>query len=796
MNYAIKCHPLFALGLPALAMLGILLPWQTPTKSHSQKITLATGKRITIPSRTVSFPGRSLDMVLDHNRNYVYVKTDFGIESINILNQKKHAYQLKGGTSQYGIALSPSGKTLACSNADSSIAIYAVTEGKLTLKETIAVPGKYIKGSSYPCGVAFSGDGQTLYACMSRDNCVAIIDLKSHSISRIPTDPAPENITILPDGNHAVVSCLSLSSYKKDLFENSSGTNVLVDKRGIAVHGAVCLVNLRTLTRVASAEVGLLPGKPLVIGSRAYVANANSDDVSVLALPSLKVIKKFRVARKNEFGASPNSITESSNRKLAIACGGENQIRFFDLNGTPQGSIGTPDYPIAIQSFGNQFVVACAKGLGNSTQSPSHNGGYSVFDSLATVSVVRYPSVLDGKISGARLAPATVTTHWIPSAIKHVIYIIKENRTYDQVFGDMADGDPSLLNFGEKVTPNEHALARQFGLLTRYFCDSIISTDGHAWSTEANSNAYLERSFGGWTRSYPWGDDPLAISKSGAIWDDALIHHKTVRNYGEYVYGNLPTSESFLDAFHQWKNHLPLPWKPAIEEKRLWSVSDHKFPGWGLRIPDQYRADEFILDYKARIQKGITPPDLTILYLEQDHTAGQAPGMPTPQAMNADNDYAVGRVIDAVSHSKYWKSTVFFVIEDDPQDGYDHIDGHRSLCLVVSPYSDGKGVNRNYYDQASVLHTIESILHIPPMSRFDRNAPIMYSCFNSHPNLKAFNAIAPLISLTTINGEGHKALLFAYPDESNDKALNLQIWDSIYPNRPYPTLLHSRERKN
>ncbi|MGH2638714.1 MAG: alkaline phosphatase family protein, partial [Rhabdochlamydiaceae bacterium] len=252
------------------------------------------------------------------------------------------------------------------------------------------------------------------------------------------------------------------------------------------------------------------------------------------------------------------------------------------------------------------------------------------------------------------------------------------------------------------------------------------------------------------------------------------------------VYGNLPISYTFTEAYNDWKTHKPLPWKPTISEKRLWSISDHKFPGWCLTIPDQSRADEFISDYKSRIKQGITPPDLTILYLEQDHTSGEARGMPTPQAMNADNDYAIERADDAVSHSKYWKSTVIFIIEDDPQDGYDHIDGHRSICLAVSPYSQGNGINRTYYDQAALLHTIEAFLHIPPMTRFDRNAPIMTNCFGSTPNLAPYNAIAPKISLTTLNGSGHQTLQFAYPDESNDQALNHQIWDSIYPHRPYP----------
>lgn len=793
---------LFLVGLASGGIQG--KPIFTPRPQHILR--LKTGKSVVVPALTTTFNSRPIDMVLSRNHNFAYVKTDAGLEAIDLKTGADHSISVPGGTSQLGIILLPGPDHtdwLACSNADSSVEIFATKGIHLSLSSTIKIPSKYIAGASFPCGMAVSADGAKLYVCMSRDNCLAEVNLKTKSVRRFKTAPAPFAVTLMGQGN-ALVSCLSEPAQKGQGSAKSSGTAIPVDKRGIATHGELDLINIGTGRVTHRARLGLLPGTPIVSGSAVYVAVANSDLVETFRASDLKRERPWRISPAGRFGASPNSVCLTGSGNLAVACGGLNEVRVYSRTGRLIISEPTPDYPIAVATRKSGLVVACTKGVGNSTAKPAHGRmtsaegpvmdsssshparGYSISDSLGTVSIIlpHSPPTKGGNLQ----IPHAATGHHLPSGIKHVIYIIKENRTYDQVFGDMADGDPDLLNFGQKVTPNEHQLATDFGLLARYFCDSIISTDGHAWSTEANSNAYLERSFGGWTRSYPWGDDPLAISSSGAIWDDAIDHGRTFRNYGEYVYGDLPAKTTFLDCFNDWKSGRTIPWTPRIQEKRLWAYSDHKFPGWNLTIPDQFRADEFIRDYSKRVKAGKTPPDLTVLYLDQDHTAGEAAGMPTPQAMNADNDYAIGRIVQAVSHSKYWKSTAIFITEDDPQNGYDHIDGHRSVALVISPFTrrNRPFVNRTYYDQASLLHTIEALLHLPPMTRFDRNAPILFDCFTDHPDFRPYTAIAPKISLTTINGAGHQTLRFAEPDESDDLALNRQIWESVYPHRPYP----------
>ncbi len=793
----------------------VLLPhaalgfWKGPTLQE-KLIRLHTGKEIAIPKRTIEFPARPVDFVLSKNGQFAYVKTDSGITVVDLQSGQYHSYPIHAGTSQLGIALSQSGKRLACSDAGSGVELYRVNGGEISFLRAITLQNhSAISGPSYPCGLTFSSNGNWLYVCLSRDNAIAKVNITTGKFRMSPTDVAPFGVVLFDNGKMCAVTCLSTKHVGHHPAETTSGTLVPVDRRGIARHGELCLIQTRTLETVKRLKLGLLPGQPVIFDGRILVPDANSDAVTSVSTQNFQIKRVWRVAKLTEFGASPNALAGDLHSAVAVACGGANQVRFFTKRGKQLGSLNTPDYPIAIAIHNNQIVVACTNGVGNSTKEPSHFAqnptpsftplpatratkskpgmGYSVFDSLGSISVIDSSGALPSTKVLSRQPKSEKPDHAVlPPQISHVIYIIKENRTYDQVLGDTVDGDSYLVNFGKKVTPNEHRLAKEFGTLTRYFCDSVISTDGHAWSTEANSTAYLERSFGGWTRSYPWGDDPLAISSSGAIWDDALDHGKTVRNYGEYVYANLPPKMTWTDCWNLYQDHKPLPWTPSIQEKRLWSVSDHHFPGWNLTIPDQVRADEFIKDFHSRIKKGKKLADLTVLYLEQDHTSGEAPGMPTPCAMNADNDEAVGRVVDAVSHSKYWKSTAIFIIEDDPQDGYDHIDGHRSICLVVSPYSRGMGTNRTYYDQASVLRTIEAILKIPPMTRFDRNAPIMANCFQRQPNLQPYTALNPQISLTTLNRPGAQALQFDYPDESDDLALNQQIWHSVYPNREYP----------
>jgi hypothetical protein len=391
-----------------------------------------------------------------------------------------------------------------------------------------------------------------------------------------------------------------------------------------------------------------------------------------------------------------------------------------------------------------------------------------------------------------------------PSVFDHVVYIIKENRTYDQIFGDLPQGnaDPSLCMFGREVTPNHHALAEQFVLLDNYYCNGVLSADGHAWAMEGYATDYLEKSFGGWTRSYPFaGDDPISYAASGFIWDHVLLQGLSFRNYGEMSKSSpRPSNATFLDIFNDYKDKtgtISFEHDIQIETLRRYSCPDS--PGWNMRIPDAIRADVFLKEFDGHEQRGEWA-NLVIIYLPSDHTSGTRPGNPTPRAQVADNDLAVGRIIERISQSRFWPKTCIFVNEDDPQNGFDHVDGHRSLCLVVSPYTKRGAVVSKFYNQTSVLHTMSRMFGIPPMNQMVALSPVMTDCFTSQPDFKRYQCLPNQIPLDEMNKptaelqgeELHWArqsleLPLDEVDQADEDTFNRILWHSVKgANVPYP----------
>jgi hypothetical protein len=319
-----------------------------------------------------------------------------------------------------------------------------------------------------------------------------------------------------------------------------------------------------------------------------------------------------------------------------------------------------------------------------------------------------------------------------PSPIQHVVYVIKENRTYDQVFGDVpgANGDPSLCIFGERITPNQHRMARDFVLLDNTYCAGILSADGHQWSTTAFSTDYMEKSFAGFPRSYPDGmgedeNDALAYSPAGFIWDSALRHGVSIRNYGEFMAPSVrwldpkrKGSPDFLACYRGWKgpaSEVLFASYPMIET--IQGFSPTNYVGWEMSVPDQHRADFIIRELEEFTKKGEFPR-LTIICLPNDHTSGTSRGTPTPAACVADNDLAFGRIVEALSHSPFWKQMAILGIEDDPQAGWDHVSGYRTTAYVVSPYAKRGAVVSTQYNTTSLLRTIGQIVCFKVFNHF------------------------------------------------------------------------------
>jgi hypothetical protein len=429
---------------------------------------------------------------------------------------------------------------------------------------------------------------------------------------------------------------------------------------------------------------------------------------------------------------------------------------------------------------------------------------------------LRYPLLAQAKLPPrADRSPVPVPERaGEPSVFKHVIYIIKENRSYDQMLGDVKEGNGAadLCIFGERVTPNQHKLVHDFVLLDNTYCSGILSADGHNWSDSGIATDYVERQFAGWPRSYPDGGsaddvDALAYSPAGFIWDDALAHGKTLRDFGEFTISHKRWRDSarkgkpgFLDCYREFvagTSNIVIWSEPSVESLRPFVATNTV--GWELTIPDVIRAAKFIEKLKQFEQAG-NLPDLTILWLPNDHTSGTTAGMPTPAAQVADNDLAFGQIVEAVSHSKFWKDTCIFAIEDDPQNGWDHVSGYRTTAYVVSAYTKRHAVIGTQYNQTSLLRTMELILGLPPMNQFDATATPMFDCFTGKPDFAAFTAVTNNVRLDEINPSPKQIknaqlrrdayasakLPLDKPDQCNEDVLNRILWRATMGATPYP----------
>jgi hypothetical protein len=402
-----------------------------------------------------------------------------------------------------------------------------------------------------------------------------------------------------------------------------------------------------------------------------------------------------------------------------------------------------------------------------------------------------------------------------PSVFKHVIYFVKENRSYDQVLGDIKEGngDPKLCIFGKQVTPNQHKLVNDFVLMDNMYCCSILSADGHQWADSAFATDYMEKMFADFPRSYPdmqdVGDlDALAYSSGGFIWDNALKHGKTLRDYGEATVAVNAWKDPqnsrplhFLDYYHDFIHHSDLITYsnyPSVASLGPYMMTN--FDGWNLDVPDVFRADRIIGELKQFETNG-NLPDLILICLPNDHTSGTDPGSPTPAAQVADNDLAFGQILDAVSHSRFWKDTCVFAIEDDPQAGWDHVSGYRTTAYVASAYTKRHAVVSVNYNQTSMVRTIELILGLPPMNQMDATATPMTECFNRAPDFTPYDCLTNNVPLDKMNpglqsiidrrqlrdAQVSSRLPLKKPDQCPEDVLNKILWHAQMGfDEPYP----------
>jgi len=668
-----------------------------------------------------------------------------------------------------------------------------------------AACGQFYNGNTYtsnPAGIAVSSDSKTGYVLLNGNNTLQAVDLTIDPPQlkgqQIRVGNAPNSVVL--NGNYAYVSNEGGRQATPSDFTNvSNGTPIVANKvNGSTVTGTVSVIETTTGKVVGTIAVGLHPTGMAISGGFLFVCNTSGESISVVDLATNKVMNTINLALPlnslhSRFGAEPTSIAIVGSVAY-VTLYTSNAIAVVDLSGGATnpvlGYIPTASTPstIAFDATHNQLVVSNDKGLGTWGSIGEAHGvyGYNTHHDTAVLNLIPVPTAAQLQVlttqvfqnnhwdlavniassrggNPAKAAVAIPARIGDPSLIKHVFLIVRENRTYDQILGDVpaGNGDPSLAVFGGPNTPNAHSLVQRFPLLDNYYNPSRQSADGHNWLVQGIAPYQDDIQSPDWIRSYPAnGLDALAYQPRGFVWDAAEKKGLPVKIFGEYVEyaaytkNNAPqnTNPSWLDFYKDAVSYESGGEKqlalfnavnviseiPSVQTRLL-----PNFPPFDLNIPDQFRVDLWQQNFNADVAAN-TVPALTTLWIMCDHTGGP----PTVNAEQADNDLAVGRIVDAISHSSAWGSSAIFITEDDAQDGVDHVDGHRSPGYVISPYAvQYLPANHTYFSQMNMTRTIEQILGLPPMNQFDLLASPMFNLFTNTPNTAPWTHVVNQIPL-------------------------------------------------
>ncbi|RFC41718.1 MAG: DNA-binding beta-propeller fold protein YncE/DNA-binding beta-propeller fold protein YncE, partial [Verrucomicrobia bacterium] len=736
----------------------------------------------------------------------------------------------------YGLEFSQSGKRLYASGASHEVIRcfnFDREKGELGAEEQIVLRDSKERG--IPSGLALSSDAQSLYVANVLGQNIAKVDLSGKKAAVVDiafgASAAPNVVTPPKDAAARTADEAAITKRAEaalDLADPAAPYPYAcrLDERrnrlyvSLWAQAEVAVIDLKTNGVVARWKTEEHPNEMLLSknGKLLYVANAHRNTVSVIdtetGLPTEVIWAALHP--QSPPGATPNSLALSPDEKtLFIANANINTLAVCDVSvrgkSRSLGFIPTGWYPTSVRVTpdGKRLLVANGKGSISKANPKGPQPGVKAVPGTVveyigslfkgTISILDLPARAEFETrlekytaEAYRCSPllkdnAPVGTRpkgnpipgklGDPSPIKHCIYIVKENRTYDQVFGDMKEGngDASLCLFPERSTPNHHKLARSFVLLDNFYVESEVSADGHEWSMAAYASDYVEKfwplNYGhNKSRKYAYpseGNFPIATPAGGYLWDRAAEAGVSFRSYGEFVQ-NGKTPED--------------PCKSRV--KSLQGRFDPAYRSFDMDYPDVKRAERFISELQ-RFEKEGEMPRLQVVRLPQDHTAGTTPGKWTPTACVADNDLALGMLVEAVSKSKFWASTAIFVVEDDAQNGPDHVDAHRTVALAISPYTRRGTVDSTMYSTSSMLRSMELILGMRPMSQFDAAATPMYKSFQSQADVRPFVAVAAKVDTQEVNssvawGAGKSRKLdFSKEDAADDLVLNEIIWRSV-----------------
>ncbi|MDE3066328.1 MAG: beta-propeller fold lactonase family protein [Verrucomicrobiota bacterium] len=616
--------------------------------------------------------------------------------------------------------------------------------------------------ASFPYDCVLDEKRRRLYVSLWAQSCVAVVDLTTRRVlARWPTGEHPNEMLLTKSGRHLFVANANLNT-----------VTVLDTAAGRAGETLNAALGPHALPGSTPNSLALSPDE-----SRLFVADACNNNVAVF---DVSTIGKSRALGFIPVGWYPTSVRVTPDGRKLLVADGKGLISMADPHGPEPGK---PNY-VGTQYIGNLFpgalsIIDLPKGKNFERQ-------------LAAWTARAYqctPQHSVAPVTPAADNPVPVR-QGLPSPIKYCIYIIKENRTYDQVLGDLKEGngDPDLCLFPEKVAPNHHKLAREFVLLDNFYVDAEVSADGHEWSMGAYASDFVEKT---WPLSYghnqegkyPYpseGSFPIAYPANGYLWDRAREAGVSYRSYGEFV------------------QNSDKPGEPAFTHvATLQGRFDPWYRSFDIDYSDVQRAKHFIGELK-RFEAAGHMPRLQILRLPNDHTSGTVKGALTPTALVADNDQGLGLLVDAVSHSKFWPQTAIFVLEDDAQDGPDHVDAHRSPAFIISPYARHGAVDSTMYSTSSMLRTMELILGLQPMTQFDAAATPMFNAFQARPDLRPYDAAPPQVDLqerNTAKSWGSAAsgkMNFSREDATGEQQLNEIIWHSVRgANSPMPAPVHA-----
>lgn len=765
---------------------------QTINEIESGRVTLPNGWKLSPVGKLLPLGDLPLNIVISPTKKIAAITNNGqSDQTIQLVDLEKDVItdSIVIGKSWLGLAFTDGGKYLYASGGNDNIIIrYAIVDNKLSNYDTIKI-GKPWPVKISIAGIALDDPNNRLYAVTKEDNSLYVCDTKTKKVlSQHPLGAEGYTCLLSPDHSKLFISCWGNKKI------------IVFDTKQEKITGSVA--------------VGSHPNDMCITKSGQYLFAANADDnsVSVIDTRKLSVIETLNTALYPDApaGSTTNSVALSSDEKtLYIANADNNCLAVFDIS-TPgksksNGFIPTGWYPTCVRVYKDKILVSSGKGL---TSKPNpygpnptnalqevihHEGGKEKVIKVqyigglfrGTLQILKTPDTKQMAlfsqavynntpyIKKMELISEGIAGNPIPqkvgdpSPIKYVFYIIKENRTYDQVLGDMPEGngDPGLCLFGENVTPNQHALAREFVLLDNFYVNGEVSADGHNWTMGAYATDFLEKtwptSYGGRGGTYPGeGKREIANNKNGFLWDYCKRAGVSYRSYGEFVDNNIPNIPSLKDRF-----------------SRI-------FTGYGLGVRDTVRFNQWKHDFDSLLAKNAVP-QLSTIRMGNDHTEGLRLNKPTPAAHVADNDLAVGLLVEHLSKSPIWKESLVLIIEDDAQNGPDHVDAHRTTAFLAGGYVKKGFVDHTAYSTTSFLRTIELILGLPPMSQYDASATPVWRSMNNTPDHPAFKARPANIDLNLKNqvvSEWQKkseTFDFSKEDNVNDADFNEVIWRAV-----------------